>query len=350
MSGPVLAIGPANYAGQAYEWANAVSRELGVRAWSFSDEPLRRGGFQFDAHKLIGRVSQHNPIFRGARSRILFKGTTHVALDGFKSFFHLRQRNKFSGDVGSLIRSGRKVALIAHGTDVRSPEGHLTREPWSYFREGDEEWRRALSEASDEARRFAQASGLPLFFSTPDLAFDLPEGSWLPLCIDVEGWASTTPVLERARPRVLHLPSRRNPPIKGSQYVEPVLAELDQAGIIEWVGAGAMVPHWKVKGLVQTSDIVVDQILTGSYGVAAVEAMAAGRVVIGNLSAPVAAKMPESPEMVNATPDDFREVLLGILAAPEDMRELAQRNRAFVRRWHSGEESARRLSRFLELP
>ena len=42
---------------------------------------------------------------------------------------------------------------------------------------------------------------------------------------DTELWASDEPVLERSRPRVVHIPSRGL--LKGSQHIDPVLAALD---------------------------------------------------------------------------------------------------------------------------
>ncbi|MBB1514788.1 glycosyltransferase [Tessaracoccus sp. MC1679] len=344
MHHPVLAIGPANYAGQANAWAQAVNRRGASRAWSFSVSS--RGGFQFPADRLIGRKAYRNPLLRGWRAQRLLRGATHVALDGFKPFFHLRARGKFAGDVEQLRRAGYAVALIAHGSDVRSPEAHMEREEWSYYKEGSASWREALGSQAAQARRIAESSGLPVFFSTPDLAFDLPMGSWLPVCLDPSQWSCEEPLLERRRPRVLHLPSRRTPPIKGSQYVEPVLEELDRQGRIEYVRSGA-VPHEQMVALVHSVDVVVDQVLSGYYGVAAVEAMAAGRVVVGNLSSDVAAKMPASPLLAHANPATLTDVLLKVLDERDEWRERARLNVEFVHRWHDGTESARRLSRFL---
>lgn len=348
MQRSVLAIGPANYAGQAHEWAAAVNRQGQAAAWSFSFEPLGPGSFQFPADKMMGRYSYRNPLLRGARARWFFRDTTHVALDGFDPFYHLKMRGKLPGDVRQLQRAGKRVALIAHGSDVRSPDAHAARHEWSYFAEGSPEWRKALSTNSAEARRYAQESGLPVFYSTPDLGFDLPFGTWLPVCVDVAGWRTDEPLLERHVPRVLHIPSRRTPPIKGSQYIEPVLEDLARAGVIEHV-APESVPHREMKALVQSCDVVIDQILIGSYGVAAVEAMAAGRVLIGSLDETVASLMPERPEMLVATPDTLRDTVLRAVEDRVTMREQAERNRRFVERWHDGTESARRLGAFLGL-
>ena len=99
MKPPSLAIGPANYAGQATAWAAAVEKYLKVSAWSFAEAPVGKGGFRFDVDKPIHRALFRNPVARGMRSRKLFANVTHVALDGFEPYFHLKRRHKFAGDL-----------------------------------------------------------------------------------------------------------------------------------------------------------------------------------------------------------------------------------------------------------
>lgn len=344
---PVLAIGPANYAGQAHDWAKAVKQNLDAQAWSFTRGPVRRGGFRFPADKTIPAPLFHLPVGRRLRSRWLFRHTTHIALDGFQAYFRLIRRGKFAPDTRWLAKQGRRVALIAHGTDVRDPEAHLERNGrWSHFSEADEQYRTALIASSKENREFAQDAGLPVFYSTPDLGLDLPTGTWLPTGVDVDYWWTSEPVLDRPVPRVLHLPSKRNPPIKGTGYIDPVLREMAAYGLVEYVSPSA-VAHHEMRTLVRSADIVIDQLLIGTYGVAAIEAMAAGRVVIGRLAPQVHAKMPECPPIMNADPDTLRTVLDQILDQRAEMRERAAAGQHFVRRWHDGRASANALAGYL---
>ncbi len=341
-----LAVGPANYAGQAHAWATAVSAHTPVPAWSFQRGPVRRGSFAFDASKTIPAPLFHLSLARGPRIRHLLRGTSHLALDGYQPFFRLFRSGVLGKDVGSLTRMGYQVALVAHGSDVRDPAQHLQREPFSHFREGDGSWRDAMAALSARNRAWADSLGLPLFVSTPDLLLDQPTATWLPVAVDVQRWAGPEDAGSRRVPRVLHLPSRRNPPIKGTQYVEPVLKELDLAGVIQWIEPTA-VPHSQMPALIRSCDIVIDQLLIGSYGVAAVEAMAAGRVVIGRVSPDVAALMPEAPPIVDADPGTLESVIRGLAAEPSRIADLARLGVQFAQRWHSGLASARALAPFL---
>ncbi|MFT3888607.1 MAG: hypothetical protein QM713_10650 [Arachnia sp.] len=344
---PVLAIGPANYAGQAHMWARATQRALLVPSWSFTRGPVRRGGFSFPADVTIPAPLFHTGLLRGIGNRLLFDGTTHLAIDGYQPWFRLKRDGVLGADVRALMRRGLNVALIAHGTDVRDPALHRERLRWSFFNEGTEEWRQKLTAFSAMNRGFARELGLPLFVSTPDLLLDLPEATWIPVCVDIDAWAAPPVTLQRPVPRVLHIPSKRNPPIKGTQYIEPVMRKLEAEGLIEYVAPEGAVPHRTMPHFVRSVDIVVDQILSGCYGVAAVEAMAAGRVVVSSLAPDVAALMPEAPKLIDATPDTLEAVMRGILEDRDQARASAKATLAFAQYWHAGTGSAVALSRFL---
>ena len=343
---PDLAIGPSNYAGQATEWARAVRRHLSASAWSFSGTPLRGEGFAFDVDRTISRVGFRAAPFWATRARRLFAGTTHIALDGFKTFARWDRHAGFPADARRLESMGYTMALVAHGSDVRDPAAHLARDEWSYFAVGSDEWRATLTAQTARNRAFAEEAGWPVFYSTPDLGFDLPAGTWLPVVVDVDAWASDAPLLERERPLVVHVPSQRNPPIKGSQHIAPVLQRLHDEGVIEYVAPSGMT-HRHLRELVRRCDVLVDQLLFGSYGVAAVEAMAAGRVTVGRMIQPVRDLMEEAPLMLEATPDSLREVITSIRDRRGELRTQAEHNRGFVRRWHDGAVSAARLRGFL---
>lgn len=341
-----LAIGPANYAGQAYAWAEAVNTHLDASAFAFTPNRLRQGGFQFRAHKRIPAPYYYAPFGRDLRASLLLRGASHVILDGYRTVFYDRNPAAFKRQAASLARRGFTVGLLGHGDDVRDPEAHIARFKHSFYLEGDDDYRRHWITTSARNRDAARALGVPLFVSTPDMLHDLPEATWVPVCLDVDEWTTERRLLDGKRPRVLFVPSQRKPPTKGTQYVDPVLRRLHERGVIEYV-APNNVPHEQMRELVKSVDIVVDQLLFGSYGVAAIEAMAAGRIVLGNITDLTTALMPELPFVLNATPDDVEQVLLDALDDTDRLRTAAASNIEFVRRWHDGRESARQLAGFL---
>ena len=344
--GSRLAIGPANYAGQAYAWAQAVNTHTDAEASAFAVGRLRGGSFAFPSHRRIPAPYYYLPGAFGARARWFLRGATHVILDGYRTIFYDRSPDAFARQAAFLAK-GFTFGLFGHGTDVRDPEAHMERYAHSYYRDSGEDYLNRCTATSRRNRRTARALGVPLFVSTPDMLYDLPEATWVPVCLNPADWRTDRPLLpEGRRPRVLFVPSQRTPPIKGTRHVDPVLRRLADAGVIDYL-APVGVPHAQMRDLVKDVDVVVDQLQFGSYGVAAVEAMAAGRVVVGNISTLTADQMPELPRVVSATPLDFEERLLEAISRPDDMRADADYNLGFVSRWHDGRESATRLAGFL---
>lgn len=242
------------------------------------------------------------------------------------------------------VPGSHHVAYVAHGSELRQPDLHMERYEHSYFKSAPEDWVNRLRDLA--ARNAVIAAGERTFVTTPDLLLDAPTATWLPLVVELATWRTRRPLLESDIPVVLHAPSRSTPPIKGSDTIDRVLNHLSAKGAVRYLRAEG-VPHTRMPALVATADIVIDQILTGSYGVAAIEAMAAGRVVIGNVLPDVRSLMPEPPPIVDATPDDLEAVLASVLGEPDECRRLGYLGREFADRWHDGQAAVRALKEFL---
>jgi glycosyltransferase involved in cell wall biosynthesis len=145
-------------------------------------------------------------------------------------------------------------------------------------------------------------------------------------------------------PVVLHAPSASA--LKGSAYVDPVLTDLDARGLIEYQRVQG-VPHSELAEMVKSADIVVDQLLLGSYGVFACEAMAAGRVTVGHIADPVRDLLPTDLPIAEATPDNLSEVIERLVAERDTARKIADSGPGFVRDLHDGRKSVEMLLPFL---
>lgn len=341
-----LAVGPANYAGQADAWSRAARRHLGINSWSFSRGPVRKGGFKFPSTREIPALSYYLPVAHKIRMQRFLSQATHVAFDGFQPIYSWYRRGNVVRDAQWLNSTGIHSALIAHGSEIRNPDEHMERNEFSLYHAGDPDWRQYFRELSQRNRDRALDSGLPLFVSTPDLLHELPTARWLPVCVDTEVWQSEREILTRPVPTVLHIPSRRTPPIKGTQFVDPVCQDLEARGLIRYIAPTA-VPHAQMRSLVHQADIVVDQLLAASYGVAAVEAMAAGCLTIGHVGEQTRQAMQEPPPMVDVTPQSLEETLLKVIEDRAWASSLAASGPSFVTRWHDGTMSARAMEDFL---
>lgn len=343
---PRLLIAPVNYSNQSTEWTRAVREALpsASTATMAIDVP---GGFAFPSDLIVPVATYHNDRVWQRAQRESVRGFSHVLVEAEEPLFGRLMQRDFMREIAWLTSAGVDVACIAHGTDIRVPSAHAEREPWSPYADPDL-YSRRLERVTRKNIAMLRASGRPLFVSTPDLLLDLPEAIWCPVVVDADRWAAAVPEASAAdaRLRVIHAPSVSL--IKGTQLIEPMLRRLDAEGVIAYREvrgvAAAEMPE-----VYAGADVVLDQFRLGSYGVAACEAMAAGKLVIGHISEGVRERVREDAGLdlpiVEATPHTLEEVLRGIAQDRAALARARDEGLQFVRRWHSGAESAAVLMR-----
>lgn len=339
-----LLVGPTNSAGQGWMWAQACARQLsGVGARTFS---VRRADYGFPDDYSVDVPDYGHPVWQRRHEMYVMAHFTHVLLESMRPLFGTRHGRDAAGDIRKLQESGISPALVMHGSEIRAPSGHLSRERWSPF--GDDDLSRRLEVQAQRFRGFAAEFGGPVFVSTPDLLLDLPFATWLPIVIDVDRWAGTQPAMRRSRPVVVHAPS--NPRFKGSRLVDRVIEDLASHGAVDYRRIEG-VPNSAMPAVLAEADIVIDQLVMGLYGVAACEAMAAGRVVVSYVGDHVRTNVEaltgwEVP-IVEANPETLADVLTGLLDNREAAEWHANQGPSFVRAVHDGRRSAAVLERWL---
>jgi hypothetical protein len=344
--GVALTIGPLNTAGQGFQWAEACRRFRHIDAQSFA-------GTRAKVRKIDGRAhlrSLHHrtkPTFAKviAMSMIL-RETTHHLNESFTTLTGDQRTQDLRHDLPWLRNKSIDVGVLFHGSDIRSPERHMDSEPFSYYRLMEPTLITRFEREADARRTWARESGLPLFVSTPDLLEDLPEATWLPVVADIPSWLCQSRPFEGKKIRVLHAPSRRVPPIKGTSFIDPVLRHLAEEGLIEYLSPDS-IAHLRMAELVKSVDVVVDQILSGSYGVAAVEAMAARRLVIGNLGSKFRRNVGIEIPIVDSGPEQLEATIRAIVEKPDSYITVADQGPAYVQEVHSGERSSAVLAHWI---
>lgn len=331
-----LFIAPANYAGQGYRWARAVELDPRVSARNMVYTEMNPFGYDAD-FPVRWRTVTHSHRWQRAQLRALTEDFTHVLIEAeFPPLGGLYAQD-IRRQVKALQDGGTRVAMVCHGSDIRLPSRHRALEQWSPFQ--DDGWVdvREVEEMAADHRRLLDDLALPTFVSTPGLLLDVPYAHLLPVVIEPNRWASDTPVLQRSRPRVLHVPS--NSLVKGTAEIEPVLYKLHDEGVIEYIRE-ENVSHDSMPAAYAQSDIVLDQFRLGDYGVGACEAMAAGRLVVSHLSdqaRDVVAQTAGLPiPILEANIDSLERVLREVVVDRQRGRALAEQGPAFVARLHDG--------------
>lgn len=339
-------IAPLNVAGQARLWASALNEHcestsaVHMMAPSTSkvrltsDHPVPLGAFH------LSREWQRNEFSVAQRA-------THVINESLRPMFGSLYRYDAEREINALQMAGVSVAVLAHGSDFRSPSLSRSRTRWSPFhnREHKAEIAR-LQQIADLNTRTLRALGVRVFVSTPDQLADIPEASWAPLVVDLAPWLDASrPLRTEGPPRVTHVPSKGW--LKGTGLIAPPMESLATRRVVEYRPLAGL-SHDQMPGALGAADIVLEQFGVGSYGVTAVEAMASGRVVVAHILPDVRAHIRSFTGLdlpiVEATPDNLEEVIAALAADPERRLHVGAASREFARTVHDGRMSANALS------
>ncbi|MGW7686411.1 hypothetical protein ACWGID_37060 [Kribbella sp. NPDC054772] len=341
-----MLVGPTNSAGQGHAWALAAKTLPDVDAVSFSLH--RKGQFQFADDYGVPLAWFGQPRWQRAQQQHVLGNYTHVMVESLRPLFGARGYSDAAADIEEMLAKGIDVSLLFHGSDIRLPSRHAKRERWSPFTPGDE----LTDRLEPQARRHAElveSLGLPVFVSTVDLLDDVPNAQWLPVAIDPTRWQqSARPLFAGPKPVVAHVPS--NAKLKGTQEIDEVLTDLQDRGLVEYRRITG-VQHQDMPAVIGDADIVVDQLHIGLYGVAAAEALAAGRIVVSYVGDAVRQRVRtltgrEVP-IEEADPDTLGDVLSGLIADRDAAAERASAGPGFVAELHDGRRSAAVLRSWL---
>ena len=339
-SGVSVAIGPVNYSNQGTLWAQArVERFPQVATSTFAvDVP---GGFHFPSDLIVPvDFYQRSRTWQEAQANSV-SSFSHVLVEAEEPLFGRYLDRSPEKERLFLQARGVSVAYMAHGTDIRIPSLHRQRTEWSPYADSTV-YLEGLEKRARKNVGFLTSIENEVFVSTPDLLLDLPTATWCPVVVDIDTWALSEQDSHAGSPlRVVHAPSVQT--MKGTQLIEPVLRELEAAGIIEYRPLQGIPSHLMPKEI-SWADVVLDQFRLGSYGVAACEAMAAGKIVVGHIIPEVRQIVHENTGMsvpvIEATPQSLSDVLQELAQSSQQISSLQVTSREFVGRVHSGHRSA----------
>lgn len=343
-------IAPMNYAGQGAAWARAITEHI-PDAGAVNLTIEFPGDLNFPTDRSVPYlVNRYSRVWQTQEIAHVAAHFTHLLVEAEAPIFGVRFRTRPESERVHFESRGLSVAYMSHGSDLRSPRRHMASTRFSPFFD-DDVYVDRVQRRVDRNIAFLEASGAPVFVSTPDLIDDYPRALWVPVVVDVEEWSATRAEHDPARtesdlPLVLHTPSRLA--VKGSHLIRGAVTRMAEQGAIRYSEVSG-VPSSEIRTQVARADIVLDQFRLGSYGVAACEAMAAGKVVIGHVTPDVRARVREHTGLdlpiVEATPDTLDTVLAELVRSPSQLASAALAGERFVREVHDGRLSASVLER-----
>ena len=338
-----LMIAPANYAGQGYRWARAVEANPDVSAMNMVYDSINPFGYPAD-YPVPGRIAGHSRRWQSRQLSAITGRFTHMLIEAEMQPLGSLLKGDVLAQARAIESGGVRVGMVCHGSDIRLPSRHAAADPWSPFHNDDWVPVAMLEEVVRGNLRVLAELGAPTFVSTPGLLLDVSTAELLPVVIDPALWENESPTLERAVPRVIHVPS--NPLVKGTAEITPIVERLQREGVIEYVRVSGL-SHAEMPAVFESADVVLDQFRLGDYGVAACEAMASGRLVVSHVTADardaVLERTGQALPVVQATIADLEQTLRDVVLRRDHFRDIASRGPAFVRSVHSGELSRRIL-------
>jgi hypothetical protein len=335
-----------NTAGQGTEWAHALKRFTSATAESWAIARPQEQVIQFT-------VDRTYPLINGAADQAWLdllnaqSKPTHLIIESGKPISIKGTVRRMLFQTATARRNGIRPALLFHGSDIRVPSLHRATHSESPFHQSHDGLTEKLERKTTEMRRWLTIWPFPVFISTIDLRRYVPRGRWLPVVVGDHWFTAAPPInVERPRPRVLHLPSRRE--LFQSEQVDQTCQRLHDEGLIEYKSVTG-VPPADVRQLVAWADIVVDKIGIGGYGVMGAEVMASGRLLIGDVDQIVRDELPDLP-LIQGSTSTLEQVIRDLAADRTTWAARAAAGEAFARKYHDGRYSAGVLAKWMGVP
>lgn len=251
-----------------------------------------------------------------------------------------------AADLRLARRLGKRRIVEFWGSDIRIPAIEARDNPYyaRVFAASEYHGVESYTNSRRRQERFARqgvAALAPCPSMVPHVITDLfPYLYRTRQRIALADYAPAYPDAAATRPLVIHSPTA--PIAKGTYAVEAAVEQLGRTHALEYRRVQG-VPYAQARMLMQGCDIFVDQLICGSHGLAALEAMAFGKPVICYIKPSMAAQYPPELPIVSATVDDLPEVLARLLEDGALRRELGRRGRAYVEKYHDSHMLARQL-------
>ncbi|TSB46084.1 glycosyltransferase family protein [Alkalicoccobacillus porphyridii] len=260
--------------------------------------------------------------------------------------FHYAQtlRNDFS-DLNYLKGSGKRAVMHHWGNDVRFHEQAKERNPYAYT--GDSPPNQKMDDRLKQISSVIE-DAIVQDYEVYDYVKDYYKRVHVvPIAIDLSEihYEDCTP---NDPPLLVHAPT--NPFFKGTIHVERAIKRLKDTHSFRYRRIEKM-NHDEALKLYKEADIVLDQILCGSYGLLSVESMSLGKPVVTYVREDLMNKFPEEPPIINANPSTVYSVIKALLDNPKSWKEIGLNGRKYSEAYHNSKVVTEQiLTIYNELP
>lgn len=130
---------------------------------------------------------------------------------------------------------------------------------------------------------------------------------------------------------IVHAPT--SPEFKGTSYILRAIGDLKEKYDFDFKLIQGM-SHAQAVKIYEKADFIIDQVLAGSYGVFAVEAMAMGKPVICWIDDFMKERYPDELPIISANPDNLKEKIEYAIKNKDMLIEKGVKCRKYVEKYH----------------
>ncbi|MFE4522999.1 glycosyltransferase [Cytobacillus firmus] len=165
--------------------------------------------------------------------------------------------------------------------------------------------------------------------------------SVIPASVDIDDYSPREEFeFKKRKPVVVHAPT--SPIIKGTEYILKAIEELKDEIDFEFILV-KNTSHEKAVKIYRESDIIIDQLNAGSYGVLSIEGMALGKPVICYISDFMKENYPSDLPIYSSNSENIKESIRYLLKNYDARKELGEKGRNYVINNHDSKKNAKKL-------
>lgn len=300
-----------------------------------------------DVHDLNRRLPFHEAICASSTPRLVKVAHRAAFLATIPSRFslvHYHGSQVLRGSRHHLVEgrylSARGVPMLISfgGGDARIVEQARARNPY-FYREADparDERIRAYLKSVSRFIRFVATDCEMVEYVAPyfEKVFIFRQP------LDLTRFEFKAPRLDRP-PVFLHVPTE--PKVKATEEIEAAFETLRREGIPFEFKRMRKLTQTEFHRELSECDVYVDELRCGSYGVSAVEAMAAGKPTVTYIRPDLVKEYPHDMPLINANPDTITSALRQLACEPLLRADLSVRSRQYVEKYHDSLVVAREM-------
>jgi glycosyltransferase involved in cell wall biosynthesis len=241
--------------------------------------------------------------------------------------------------------AGKRLYTYAYGADHRTREKTLALGKWSFCSECPDPGAYCVCDDTGGAAMLKVIKEHATAMISHGLAMKLiPDARNVPyLTVDLNKFTARRSQ-DRTRGKLVvgHFPNHGY--FKGSKYLEAAIHALQAQGhAIELLQLSGK-PNSEILEAMQEIDVLVDQLISGSFGLTAVEAMASGCPVICYLHDDVGIADRDGCPIISANPDTIRDVLHGLILDRSPLSAAGAAGPPYVKKNYSVEALGKHLA------